>query len=301
MKKVILVMMILLMWAFVLYAYAQDVDTSIRKLSDPQTKQEGIKEIEQAGVAALPQLSTMAKDQSKNQGERIATIILLGKAGNKIDEKDPLKKQAREDLENILKNDQDQFAREAAALGLGYLGDKKAIPVLKERLDDENGNVRMRSALALAKLGDKSGKEKALQAIKDKDTTAQLLAIDVLEEIGDKDVVPTLENNISSPSSNAWTKVHSKLAVKRVQIKGLKGQQRLDALKNNLQDKQLEVNKWAARELGREIGEDKGNRKGALEILKSTSRDDKNEGKYSANQMLMILQKSGKVKEGELK
>lgn len=94
------------------------------------------------------------KDINRSRKEKVSAILKLSKI--KSDS-------TRQNLEDILKNDEDRHCREAGAIALGKLGDKKAIPKLRERLKDQDVNVRMRAVWALAKMGDKSGKTFALQ------------------------------------------------------------------------------------------------------------------------------------------
>lgn len=299
MKKIMFLMIALLVWIFVLNTYAQDVDTAISKLSDQNTRQEAIKEIEQIGVPTLPKLQEIAKDANKPQEERITAIVLLGRVGNKTEEKSSLRNEVRNALQDILKNDEDKFSREASAIGLGYLLDKEAIPQLQEALNDQSGNVKMRSAWALAKLEDNSGKELALVSIKGKDVTAQLLAIEVLEAIGDKSVINALDQNVNNPNSSTWTKINSQLAIKRLEIIGLNGTDKLTFLKETLNDTQFEINEWAAQELAKEVTQKTPNGPQALEILKQTANDQKIAGSYPAEKMLNMLKQMGIIASGK--
>jgi len=150
----------------------------------------------------------------------------------------------------------------------------------------------MRAVWALAKMGDKSGKQLALDTIKDKDVTAQLLSVEALEVIGDKDAIPELKKNLDS--KNVWAKIHSKLAIKRLEIQGLSETEKLDFLKETLKDEQFEVNQWSATELGK-IGTPE-----AITILKETAKDTKVAGSYSAGKILMRLVEQGKITKEEL-
>ncbi len=191
-------------------AHAGNVDTAMSKLKNKETRQEGAKELESIGQPALPQIQEIAKDQTRSRDERITALILMGRIG-----KNAPNPQLRIQLEDTLKNDNDDLTREASAIALGHLKDQESIPKLKDALNDRSGNVRMRAALGLAKLGDKYGKTPALQAITQKNVTAQLLAIDVLEEYNDKSVLSQLKANLNS--DNVWTRIHSMLAIKRIE------------------------------------------------------------------------------------
>lgn len=312
MKKVVLAIIIAIL--SINLAYAGDVDRAISKIHSKETRQEGAKELESIGQDALPQVQDIAKDKTRTRDERITALILMGRIGKDapVDTVQPPKgqkmlgaqqrhssrKQVRMQLEDTLKNDNDDLTREASAIGLGHLKDHDAIPKLKESLSDHSGNVRMRAALGLAKMGDNTGKRQALETLKGKDVTAQLLAIDALEEYNDKSVIPELRQNLNS--DNIWTKIHSMLAIKRIEVKDLQGQARLNYLQETLKDKQFEVNNWSAESLADEVVNNTENRTQALKILKDTAKNKEIAGCYSCNKMLRYLLETGKIAESEL-
>jgi len=267
-------------------AYADKVDEAIRRLEDQGTRKEAIRNIEKIGKSAGPSLIRTAKDKSKNQNTRISAIMLLGKIKAE---------QARESLEEILEKDEDKFCREASAIGLGKLEDKRARPKLKQALSDKSGNVRMRAAWALANMDDDSGYELALETIKGKDITAQLLAIDALEAIGNKKAILILKQNLDS--ENVWTQIHSKLAIKRLEMLGFSEKEKLNFLKKTLKDEQFEVNNWAAVELGKIALSDIPESQSAIDILRNTAMDSKIPGSYAASKMVRRLIELGKIKE----
>lgn len=267
-------------------ASADRIEQAIRKLEREETRKEAIEELEKMGKPAHPSLIKLAKDKGKEPDIRISAIILLGKLKDE---------QVREPLEEILEKDEDKFCREASAIGLGKLGDKRAILKLKQALNDESGNVRMRAAWALAKMGDNSGYELALETIKGKDITAQLLAIDALEAIGNKDAIPILKQNLDS--ENVWTRIHSKLAIKRLEMLGLSETEKLNFLKETLKDEQFEVNNWAAVELGKIALSESAQSQSAIDILRNTARDGRMPGSYAASKMVRRLIELGKIKE----
>jgi len=283
MKKILALFLIISL--IVSVAYADKVDEAIRRLEGEGTRKEAIRDIEKIGKPAGPSLIRTAKDESKDQNTRISAIMLLGKIKAE---------QARDSLEEILEKDEDKFCREASAIGLGRLEDKRARPKLKQALSDKSGNVRMRAAWALAKIGDGSGYELALETIKGKDVTAQLLAIDALEAIGNKEAIPILKQNLES--ENVWTRIHSKLAIKRLEMLGLSEIERLNFLKETLKDEQFEVNNWAAIELGKIALSDIPESQLAIDILRNTVIDSKLPGSYAASKIVRSLIELGKIK-----
>ncbi len=312
MKKLLLIVIMII--SISAPCFAVEIDSAIDRIKHKETRQEGSKELESIGQEALPQLQEIAKDKTRTRDERITALILMGKIGKNapIDtaqhpkgqkmmgaqQKHSNKKQVRMQLEDTLKNDDDNLTREASAIALGHLKDKDAIPKLKEALNEHSGNVRMRAALGLAKMGDDTGKIQALEALKGKDVTAQLLAIDALEEYNDKSVIPELRQNLNS--DNVWTRIHSMLAIKRIEVKDLQGQARLNYLQEILKDKQFEVNNWAAESLMKEVAANTENRSQSLTILKDTAKDKEIAGCYSCNKMLRYLLETSKIAESEI-
>ena len=63
------------------------------------------------------------------------------------------------DKMELLKNHDNAQVRLQLVIALGYLGNDSAIPVLQEKLRDEEENVVWDAAVALAKLGDPSGRK----------------------------------------------------------------------------------------------------------------------------------------------
>ncbi len=267
-------------------ASADRTEQAIRKLEKETTRKEAIKDLEKIGKPARPSLIKLAKDKDKKREIRIPAIILLGKLKDE---------DVREPLEAILEEDEDKFCREASAIGLGKLGDKRAVPKLKQALKDKSGNVRMRAAWALARIGDDSGYELALETIKGRDVTAQLLAIDALEAIGNKEAISILKQNLES--ENVWTRIHSKLAIKRLEMLGLLEIEKLNFLKETLKDEQFEVNNWAALELGKIALSETVQGQAAIDVLRKAAGDSRIPGSYSASKMVKRLIELGKINE----
>ena len=120
MRKIIGTVLSLIFFSSI--AFAGQVEKAIQKFQKKETRQEAINEIEKIGRPAIPHLRQLAKDKKNEQNARVSAIILLGKM--KAEE-------SVIDLENLLEKDEDKFCREASAISLGNLSDKKAIPKLK--------------------------------------------------------------------------------------------------------------------------------------------------------------------------
>lgn len=273
--------------------FSQSIDTLIKDLGEPNKRLIAIEGIKKLGTLAVPSLIEVleekplkilsTKEKEKIQRIKITSIILLGKTKDK---------RAKEPIINALK-DKDKFVREASCLGLSYLKDPSTIPYLKALLKDKSGNVRMRAALALARLGNDAGKELAIKAINEDDITAQFLAGDVLEALKADDAIPILKSYIDNPNSLSWTRVHSLLAISKIEASKLKDEDRLEYLNNTLKThQQLEVAKWAAQELANLILNQDPLSSKAREILENASSNYPYPGGYCAYKVLL------RIKEG---
>ena len=283
MKKIIL--MIVMIVINISLCWSDEIGKTISKLQKKETRQEAVKEIEKIGKPAVTQLRQLAKDKKKDQNSRISAIVLLGRMNAE---------ESGADLEKILEKDEDKLCREASAISLGNLGNKKAIPKLKQALKDESGNVRMRAVQSLAKLGDKSGKQLALDTLtKENDVTGKILAGDALEAIGDKNLIPILRQYDND--NNVWTRVYTNLAIKKLEMVGLSGSEQMQYLKKALNDSQNVVNQWSVLKLA-EIGTNE-----AINILKEAAKNKEIKGSRIAKGVLIKLVEIGKISENEIK
>ena len=60
------------------------------------------------------------------------------------------------DLTSIVKTSDYQDERLAATMSLGFIGDKKSVPILNQLLEDDEPNIRWDAAIALAKMGERT-------------------------------------------------------------------------------------------------------------------------------------------------
>jgi hypothetical protein len=98
-------------------------------------------------------------------------------------------------------NDSDSDVRDSAALALGQLGDKRAVPFLLKRLNDSDFVVQNSAALALGQLGDKRAVPFLLKRLNDGSPYDQELAAWALGQLGDKRAVPFLLKRLSDSDS----------------------------------------------------------------------------------------------------
>ena len=268
----------------VCYAASPDVERMAGRLNGRQGRAQVFEDVKRMGKAGRQQLRAVMKDKTRDREARASAIVFLGRL--KATE-------ARKDLEDILDQDDEDSSREASALALGQLGDKASIPKLKKAMNDKYVNVRMRAVESLAKMGDMSGRDSAFKTLtEDADVTGKLLASEALAATGDKTLIPQLQQY--TESSDAWTKIYAKLAIKKIEIFDLSGTQRIGYLKSSLADSQFEVTRWAAGELA-EIGSPE-----AIGILKQAAKDRGLNGHYAAEKVLYRLLKEGKITQEEL-
>jgi HEAT repeat protein len=247
---------------------AEKIDRVIERLTKPEQRREAARQIEKEGKAAGRHLRRFAKDRKNDRNSRVAAIALIGRI--KDDE-------ATEDLEGLLENDGDQLCREASAMALGNLGNRKTIRTLKNALKDESPNVRMRSVWALAKLGDTSGKELAMQAIREEENaTEKMLAAEALGAVGDKSCISELQQNPSN--SNLAVRWYSKVAIKQIEMSSMSESEIIQYLAGILNGPNM--NNWTSVQLAM-IGTPE-----AVKALKDIAADPHSNGQPAAQKVL---------------
>lgn len=275
------------------------VKESMLKFSKADKRKEAVIELRKAGYPAFKNLRSLAKDPRRGMDERIAAVMLAGeivKASTAAPAAD--REGFRKDVEVMLAGDKDDFMREASAITLGKLADKNAIKSLKSALNDKSGNVRMRAAWALAKNGDHSGKDITIRGLKSSNVTEQVLAVEALDEMGDKATIEEIRGNLKS--DNVWTRINSALAIKRIEYRSLKAEEKVSYLEQTMNDPQLEVRNWAVKELAKKIEDSTPDRDKALAALKKAAKDGNNPASFKAAKSLGLLLKNGSIQEKEL-
>jgi len=89
--------------------------------------------------------------------------------------------------------------RERAAISLGNIGDKLAVPALIEALDDSGNGVRREAAKALGFIKDARAATSLLEALSDRDTNVRMYAAYALGEIKDARAAPALLKALGDP------------------------------------------------------------------------------------------------------
>jgi hypothetical protein len=89
-----------------------------------------------------------------------------------------------EDLVRALQGDPSYKVRLQAALVLGKLGDRRAVPALAKAVKDENASVRAVACTSLGRIGDPTGVPALREATKDSETFVRQAAEKALAQLG---------------------------------------------------------------------------------------------------------------------
>ncbi|MFW6066344.1 MAG: HEAT repeat domain-containing protein, partial [Planctomycetota bacterium] len=98
-----------------------------------------------------------------------------------------------------LENDPRQVVRLVAAEAVGRIGGERALPILLEKLRDENPSVREGAAWGLGHLGDTAGVEPLIEALEDENGLVRIVAVKALGRLGDQRAVEPLEQMLWDP------------------------------------------------------------------------------------------------------
>jgi len=110
-------------------------------------------------------------------------------------------------LLKLFKTEKNQLVRTAVCDALGQLGDKDAVPLLKERVldKDEYDMVRARASLSLARLGDPSGKEYLSACMNSPLPQMQAMGLSGLCLLHDRSVPALLGGALESQYEEVWS------------------------------------------------------------------------------------------------
>lgn len=99
-------------------------------------------------------------------------------------------------LKEMLRSDRSGLVRTKAALGLGFLGEFSAEPLLQSAMDDKESEVRFEAAWSLGHLASTNSQARLTAALNDKEGRVRFAAAYSLVEINDASVIPFLRNNL---------------------------------------------------------------------------------------------------------
>jgi HEAT repeat protein len=157
------------------------------RMSEPgRTRSLALRMLEELGPAAkdaIPALADMLENDSTHREKAAEVLAAIGKA-------------ATPSLIKSVRLAEDCVVRCVAIEALGAIGTTAtdAVPVLIERLRDEDFVVRMRAAQALGAIGAKEAVLALIESLRDEDIDVRAFAVEALGAIGPaaKDAAPTL-------------------------------------------------------------------------------------------------------------
>lgn len=116
-------------------------------------------------------------------------------------------RRAAQSILERLKTEKNYHVRSVFCQALGRIGERRALPALKARLDDpsEIEFVKTSAAVALAYLGDFSGRPHLTAALNSSLPTCQVLGLMGMVELGDPDIIGYLNSALSSQFDEVWT------------------------------------------------------------------------------------------------
>lgn len=248
-------------------------------LSKEDTRVAAEAELKVASPGTTQEILHAAHDSYEDTQTQISAHLALAKSSDAI---------GQAELRKCLLRDSSSRQREASAIALGQLKDIQAKPELQKALSDSSGNVRQRAAWALGLMGDESGKKIALKGIKSTDASEIVLAVEALEAIGDKGVISQLKSHFTD--KDLFVANQARVAVRKLEVKGLTAASRATYLESALADATHEVELWAADELGIMV---KNGSLEALNILISVANNGHHNGQYASRKQLRILLSTG--------
>lgn len=219
---------------------------------------------------AMTEIINLLKDNNKIV--KVSAIWALGKIKDEG---------AISELKEIMLNDPEGDCRMAATFSLGMLGNKNAIPFLKQALEDEDKRVQLRAAGSLGRLGEDSGHTIAIKEVENRNTEIKGYAIEAIGLIGKKESISIL--NTALNDSHTGIQARAKVALKQIELKSLSEQGKIDYLENSLKDKQVEVREWAVRSLFSQVEKEE-----AKEKLIKAAKDETNPDSENIRRQLLI-------------
>lgn len=98
--------------------------------------------------------------------------------------------------------------RQVAALALGEIGDREAIPDLISTLQDTNPAVRQAAVVALEKIGAEEASPAMLQCLHDESVMVRKCVVTALGIIGDQEAIPLLKGLIEQDTQDIALSAH---------------------------------------------------------------------------------------------
>lgn len=106
---------------------------------------------------------------------------------------------AKEEVRRLFREAEEPEMRQYLALVLGRTGDREALPLLTEALEDPDDKTRIYALWALGTLGDPSARKTLEATLQDPDPGLRKTAAFALGELGDRAAVPQLTRMLEDP------------------------------------------------------------------------------------------------------
>lgn len=100
---------------------------------------------------------------------------------------------AKAEVRRLFQDAEDEEMRRYLALVLGRTGDREALPLLVDALDEEDDRTRIYALWALGILGDPRAREPLTAALSDQDPGIRKTAAYAIGELNDRSVIPLLK------------------------------------------------------------------------------------------------------------
>ncbi|MFH1260274.1 MAG: HEAT repeat domain-containing protein [Elusimicrobiota bacterium] len=166
MKKIFFLMVLFFLVNNSQRLFGSEINTLIKQLKSDDNKGRAvaIKNLEKKGAEVIPDL-IKALETATTRLKKLQTVVTSTELQKEYRYRGDIiivlsrtkDERGIEPIGNILLKSMDKEERLTAAIGLGIVENKKAIPILKQALQDEDTKVGLRAAYSLGRLGDDSG------------------------------------------------------------------------------------------------------------------------------------------------
>lgn len=152
-------------------------------------------------------------------------------------------------LERLLARSTDEDIQMLCINSLGLLGDKKAIPLIKDKLDSPNVRVQAYAALALARLGDPIQKRLVKEFLKDKDERAQWPALQALGVMGDEGDLDVIRGIRDDKKASDISRDFAQMSDYRIRSRRMTQGEKLKEMKGFVRSEDPRIIQWALHEM----------------------------------------------------
>jgi HEAT repeat protein len=141
--------------------------------------------------------------------------LLRGEEFDRLNELVALGTKAVPTLVEILQQHPDADMRARAAVALGLIGDKQAVPMLKKALDTSDPQQKVSVIEALGKLAGAEATEELVKLLNDPDPSVLKVAVRGLAEVGNKTAIAALET-LHAGSTEDFMRKQAEVAISEI-------------------------------------------------------------------------------------